>query len=100
MLSPDQPGSEGCPPKICAGEVLICGENEGHVLGGMGSVDRSTNPFQQVHYSDQTFAARTCWIDLSFPQQREESDHGVLDPIQVSSLGLPNEPSSPSGGIM
>jgi len=29
MFSPDQPGSEGCPPKICADEVDD--EDEGQV---------------------------------------------------------------------
>jgi hypothetical protein len=40
MLSPDQTGSEGCPPKICADVVID--EDEGQVYqGGVGSMNRS-----------------------------------------------------------
>jgi hypothetical protein len=46
----------------------------------------------------QTYGLATS-LDLSFPQQRDESDHGHTDPIQVSSLGASNELSSPSGSL-
>jgi len=63
-------------------------------VGGMGSVDRSnsTGPRFRSDLSVQTSS-----IHIFFPQQREESDHGDIDPIQVGSLGLPNEPDSGEG---
>ena len=60
------------------------------MIGGPIQFNRSTTPIRHIspYFID---------IDLSFPKQREESDHGDIDPIQVGSLGLPNEPTSPSG---
>ena len=59
-------------------------------------LDQGTDPIQEVYKFDRHMA-RTPSIDLSFPQEREKSDHGDTDLIQVSSLRSPNELSSPSG---
>ena len=94
MFSPDQPGSEGCPPKICADEVS--GEDEGEVcyVRSTMQVNRS-NSVGPRFMTELRF--RTAIIDLSFPQQREdlsfppkqreESDHGDIDLIQIGSNG-------------
>ena len=87
MFSPDQPGSEGCPPKICADEVS--GEDEGEVF-----YVKST--MQTYHFGGNRigepiqFSGTEIWTpstDLSFPDKRR--NRILVTPMQFKS--------SPSG---
>jgi len=66
---------------MCADEVDDA--DEGQVSG---ESDQWTDPIQEVHGFDRSIDPDSI-IDLSFPQQREESDFWAIDPIQVGSLG-------------